>query len=145
MKKLKQFMLESACLLCLVGTIKVLGQGVVFFNTLTTMYVIPTNSTTLITGFPNTNPNQPGGTGRTHYVLIENRWTNDVVFDFALQVATTNVTINGGTTNLYVGHLLRPLDTYEIPADKEYNGPIAATTSNGSQGVLAITTAMNVN
>lgn len=119
-------------------------DNTVFWNTGTTMAVVGTNSTVLFVGVCNTCP-QPGGQGRTHYDLIENVWTNNIIFDFFGSVRTTNITVDGNATNIFVGHCLRPLDTYEIPAGKEYNGPISAVSTNGLQGVVALTVSHNQN
>lgn len=139
---MRVFLAVCAALL-LAGLVKA-QDNTVFWNTGTTMYVVPTNSSLLITGVCNTCA-QPGGTGRTHYDLIENRGTNVVVFDFAPAVLTTNMTIDGVANAVFTGHLLRPLDTYEIPAGKEYNGPVSALCTNGAQGLLAITVSHNQN
>lgn len=116
------------------------GQGVVFFNTGTTMAVVDTNSTLLQAA------NNGGGQGRVHYDLIENRGTNNIIFDFTAVMVSTNVVIDGVTNAVFVGHLLRPLDTYELPAEKEYNGAIAAISTNPAhQGLVSLTVSHNQN
>lgn len=122
------------------------GQGVVFFNTGTTLAVVDTNSTVIVAGLAAaTNPNQPGGPARVHYDLLENRGPTVIVFDFAPSITTTTLVINGVTNTVAVGHVLNVLDTYELPAEKEYNGPISAISTNtAAQGVVALTVSHNL-
>lgn len=106
----------------------------------TVMFKVDTNSTLIITASGDgQNPVVLNGNQR-HYQLLENRGISDIVFDWTASIATTNITVNGVSQTIFVGHLLRPLDTYEIPADKVNNFPISAISTNTStQGVLAVT------
>ena len=103
---------------------------------MTTLYKVDTNSTVIYNAPSQGTPGQ----SQKHYLLYENRGSTVLVFDWVSSIQSTNLVINGSTITTYIGHVLNPLDTYEIPSEKVNNYPLSAiSTNNASQGILAVT------
>lgn len=132
-------------LLIALAAVTAWAQGVIMcFYPSTT--VVVGNTSTLLTAGTGPNCDSAGGPGRVHYDLLENRGSTAIVFDFASSITSTSLYVNGATVTFYVGHLLNPLDAYELPAEKEYNGPLSAISTNaGVQGIAVLSVAHNVN
>ena len=128
-------MKKILCALCVLIAPMVFGQNLL--NNLTTVLVMVDTNSTLVCASPDPTVE---GKQEIHYTLLENRGNGDIIFDWVSTIGTTNITVNGVSGTYYIGHVLRPGGSFELPTDKICNFPLSAISTNSNfQGLVAIT------
>jgi hypothetical protein len=73
-----------------------------------------------------------------HYLAIGNQGPGIIVMAYSSTITQSVVNLNGGTVTLYVGEVIYPNVIWEMPANKEYLGPISAVCTNGTSVVCSV-------
>jgi len=111
------------------------GQLQIMQSMPTQTYVVPGSSTVILPAVdsricsPNCNQ---------HYIAIDNQGPGTIAFAYSATITQVTITVNGASTNVWNGMLISSNVFWEIPASKQYNGPIAAVCVNGTS-IVAVT------